>query len=108
MCGRFVGAFSAEVLMDEMLDALSEAKMTITFGEDSLLAPNYNTAPTHIVPILRNEESNIVVDPMQWGSCRHGLKTQVSGQSSSMLVQRPLLRSHRFDNQYQVGGALFR
>ena len=67
MCGRFVGAFSAEVLMDEMSDALSEAKMAITFGEDSLLAPNYNTAPTHIVPILRNEESNIVVDPMQWG-----------------------------------------
>ena len=67
MCGRFVGAFSAEVLMDEMSDALSEAKMTISFGEDSLFAPNYNTAPTHIVPILRNEESNIVVDPMQWG-----------------------------------------
>ena len=67
MCGRFVGAFSAEVLMDEMLDALSEAKMTITFGEDILFAPNYNTAPTHIVPILRSEESNVVVDPMQWG-----------------------------------------
>ena len=67
MCGRFVGAFSAEVLMDEMSDALSEAKKTISFSEDSLFAPNYNTAPTHIVPILRNEESNIVVDPMQWG-----------------------------------------
>ncbi|KGA10065.1 MAG: hypothetical protein GM46_5950 [actinobacterium acAcidi] len=67
MCGRFVGAFSAEALMDEMSDALSDAKMTISFGEDSLFAPNYNTAPTHIVPILRNEESNIVVDPMQWG-----------------------------------------
>ncbi len=67
MCGRFVGAFSAEALMDEMSGALSEAKMTISFGEDSLFTPNYNTAPTHIVPILRNEESNIVVDPMQWG-----------------------------------------
>jgi putative SOS response-associated peptidase YedK len=67
MCGRFVGAFSAEALKDEMSDALSDAKMTISFGEDSLFAPNYNTAPTHIVPILRNEESNIVVDPMQWG-----------------------------------------
>jgi len=67
MCGRFVGAFSAEALMDEMSDALSEAKMTISFGEDSLFTPNYNTAPTHIVPILRNEESNIVADPMQWG-----------------------------------------
>ena len=67
MCGRFVGAFSAEVLMDEMSNALSEAKMTISFGDDSLLAPNYHTAPTHFVPILRHEELNIVVDPMQWG-----------------------------------------
>jgi putative SOS response-associated peptidase YedK len=67
MCGRFVGAFSAELLMDEMSDALSEASMTVSFGEDSLFAPNYNTAPTHIVPILRNEESSVIVDPMQWG-----------------------------------------
>ena len=67
MCGRFVGAFSAEVLMDEMSDALSEATMTMSFGEDSLFAPNYNTAPTHIVSILRHEESLVVIDPMQWG-----------------------------------------
>lgn len=67
MCGRFVGAFSAELLMDEMSDALSEATMTMSFGADGLFAPNYNTAPTHIVPILRTEESNVVVDPMQWG-----------------------------------------
>ena len=53
--------------MDEMSDALSEATMTMSFGEDSLFAPNYNTAPTHIVPILRNEESSVIVDPMQWG-----------------------------------------
>ena len=67
MCGRFVGAFSADLLMDEMSDALSEASMTVSFGEDSLFAPNYNTAPTHIVPILRNEESSVIVDQMQWG-----------------------------------------
>ena len=67
MCGRFVGAFSAEVLMEEMSDALSEANMTMSFGNDSLFASNYNTAPTHTVPILRHEESVVVVDPMQWG-----------------------------------------
>jgi putative SOS response-associated peptidase YedK len=67
MCGRFVGAFSAELLMDEMSDALSEATMTMSLGEDSLFAPNYNTAPTHIVLILRNEESSVIADPMQWG-----------------------------------------
>jgi len=68
MCGRFVGAFSAEVLMDEMSEALSGANMTLSLAEDkTLFAPNFNTAPTHTVPILRHEESVVVVDPMQWG-----------------------------------------
>jgi putative SOS response-associated peptidase YedK len=68
MCGRFVGAFSAEVLMEEMSDALSVANMTTALVDDGpLFAPNYNTAPTHIVPILRHEASVVVVDPMQWG-----------------------------------------
>ena len=68
MCGRFVGAFSAELLMEEMTEALSGANMTFAFVDDGqLFAPNYNTAPTHTVPILRHEESVVVVDPMQWG-----------------------------------------
>jgi putative SOS response-associated peptidase YedK len=68
MCGRFVGAFSAEALLDEMSDALSEVNMTIALADDGqLFSPNYNTAPTHIVPILRHEDSVVVVDPMQWG-----------------------------------------
>lgn len=68
MCGRFVGAFSAELLMEEMTEALSGANMTFALVDDGqLFAPNYNTAPTHTVPILRHEESVVVVDPMQWG-----------------------------------------
>ncbi len=67
MCGRFVGAFKAELLKEEMADALSEARMTMVLAEDNLFAPNYNTAPTHIVPILRHKESSVIVDPMQWG-----------------------------------------
>jgi putative SOS response-associated peptidase YedK len=68
MCGRFVGAFSTELLMEEMTEALSGANMTIALvDDDTLFAANYNTAPTHTVPILRHEESVVVVDPMQWG-----------------------------------------
>lgn len=68
MCGRFVGAFSAELLMEEMTEALSGANMTFALVDDGqLFAPNYNTAPTHTVSILRHEESVVVVDPMQWG-----------------------------------------
>ena len=68
MCGRFVGEFSAELLMEEMTDALDAARMTFAADVDGrLFAANYNTAPTHTVPILRHEESVVVIDPMQWG-----------------------------------------
>jgi len=68
MCGRFVGAFSAELLMEEMTEALAGANMTFALVDDGqLFSPNYNTAPTHTVSILRHEESVVVVDPMQWG-----------------------------------------
>jgi len=54
--------------MEEMTEALSGANMTFALVDDGqLFAPNYNTAPTHTVPILRHEESVVVVDPMQWG-----------------------------------------
>lgn len=68
MCGRFVGAFSAELLTEEMMEALASASMAFaTEVDNTLFTANYNTAPTHIVPILRHEDSVVVVDPMQWG-----------------------------------------
>lgn len=68
MCGRFVGAFSAELLKEEITEALSGANMTFALvDDDQLFAPNYNTAPTHTVPILRHQERVVLVDPMQWG-----------------------------------------
>ena len=68
MCGRFVGAFSVELLTEEMREALASASMAFsTEVDNTLFTANYNTAPTHIVPILRHEDSVVVVDPMQWG-----------------------------------------
>lgn len=97
MCGRFVGAFSAEVLVNEMSVALSEAKMTISFGEGSLFSPNYNTAPTHIVPILRNEDSSVVIDPMQWGlvpswSKDPGVGSKLINARSETITEKPSFR----------------
>lgn len=97
MCGRFVGAFSAEVLMEEMSDALSEANMTMSFGNDSLFASNYNTAPTHTVPILRHEESVVVVDPMQWGLVPSWSKDPTVGSKminarSETITEKPSFR----------------
>ena len=68
MCGRFVGAFSAEALMGELSAAVSGAHMNIAFENDnSLFSANYNTAPTQTVPVLRHVETDVLVDPMQWG-----------------------------------------
>ena len=97
MCGRFVGAFSAEVLMEEMSEALSEASMTMSFGIDSLFSLNYNTAPTHTVPILRHEESVVVVDPMQWGLVPSWSKDPTVGSKminarSETITEKPSFR----------------
>jgi len=68
MCGRFVGAFSAELLMEEIAEALVATDKTFDASIDNtLFAANYNTAPTHTVPILRHEETVVVIDSMQWG-----------------------------------------
>lgn len=68
MCGRFVGAFSTTDLVEELSLAVSQTEFVLDVsGHDTLFAHNYNTAPTHSVPILRMEEQKIVVDAMQWG-----------------------------------------
>lgn len=68
MCGRFVGAFSATDLIEELSLAVSKTEFVLQVSDsDTLFAPNYNTAPTHSVPILRIEKEQIVVDAMQWG-----------------------------------------
>ena len=98
MCGRFVGAFNAEILMDEMSEALPLANMTIALVDDGqLFAPNYNTAPTHTVPILRHEDSVVVVDPMQWGLVPSWSKDPTVGSKminarSETITEKPSFR----------------
>ena len=97
MCGRFVGAFKAELLKEEMADALSEARMTMVLAEDNLFAPNYNTAPTHIVPILRHKESSVIIDPMQWGLVPSWSKDPTVGSKminarSETITEKPSFR----------------
>jgi len=98
MCGRFVGAFSAELLMEEMTEALASAGMKFATGaDDTLFAVNYNTAPTHTVPILRHEESVVVVDPMQWGLVPSWSKDPTVGSKminarSETITEKPSFR----------------
>ena len=98
MCGRFVGAFSTELLLEEMTEALSGADMTIALvDDDTLFAVNYNTAPTHTVPILRHEASVVVVDPMQWGLVPSWSKDPTVGSKlvnarSETITEKPSFR----------------
>ena len=98
MCGRFVGAFSSKILMDEMSEALSGANMTISLVDSSpLFASNYNTAPTHTVPILRHEDSVVMVDPMQWGLVPSWSKDPTVGSKminarSETITEKPSFR----------------
>lgn len=68
MCGRFVGNFNTEDLVNEIGDAVEAFGLTLHVPDfDGPLLQNFNVAPTHVVPILRVIGSEVVVDVMRWG-----------------------------------------
>lgn len=68
MCGRFVGNFNTEDLVNEIGDAVEAFGLTLRVPDfDGPLLQNFNVAPTHVVPILRVIGSEVVVDVMRWG-----------------------------------------
>ncbi|MEY3656243.1 MAG: hypothetical protein RL114_601 [Actinomycetota bacterium] len=68
MCGRFVGNFNTQDLVDEIGEAVDAFGLTLRVPDfDGPLLQNFNVAPTHVVPILRVMGSEVVVDVMRWG-----------------------------------------
>lgn len=68
MCGRFVGNFNTQDLIDEIGGAVDAFGLTLRTPDfDGPLLQNFNVAPTHVVPILRVVGSEVVVDVMRWG-----------------------------------------
>lgn len=68
MCGRFVGNFNTQELVDEIGEAVDAFGLTLRVPDfDGPLLQNFNVAPTHVVPILRVVGSEVVVDVMRWG-----------------------------------------
>jgi putative SOS response-associated peptidase YedK len=68
MCGRFVGNFNTQDLVDEIGEAVDAFGLTLRVPDfDGPLLQNFNVAPTHVVPILRVIGSEVVVDVMRWG-----------------------------------------
>lgn len=68
MCGRFVGNFNTQDLIDEIGDAVNAFGLSLRVPEfDGPLLQNFNVAPTHVVPILRVVGEEVIVDVMRWG-----------------------------------------
>lgn len=68
MCGRFVGNFNTQDLIDEIGDAVNSFGLSLRVPEfDGPLLQNFNVAPTHVVPILRVVGEEVIVDVMRWG-----------------------------------------
>ena len=68
MCGRFVGNFNTQELVDEIGEAVDAFGLTLRVPEfDGPLLRNFNVAPTHVVPVLRVVGAEVIVDVMRWG-----------------------------------------
>ena len=68
MCGRFVGNFNTQDLVNEIGDAVNAFGLSLRVPEfDGPLLQNFNVAPTHVVPILRVVGEEVIVDVMRWG-----------------------------------------
>ena len=68
MCGRFVGAFTVGDVVAEFSEALTEAHISLELPQaENLFSSNFNTAPTHHVPVLRYVDGHVMVEEMQWG-----------------------------------------
>jgi putative SOS response-associated peptidase YedK len=68
MCGRFVGSFSTDDILNEMAESIESAGLRMILPETDLpLLRNFNVAPTHAIPILRVIDGAVQVDVVQWG-----------------------------------------
>ncbi len=68
MCGRFVGNFSTDDILNEMEEAISDAGLRLELPDTDLpLLRNFNVAPTHLIPVLRVVNDVVIVDVVQWG-----------------------------------------
>ena len=68
MCGRFVGNFNTQELIEEIGASVSDFGLTLRVPDfDGPLLQNFNVAPTHVVPILRVVGEEVIVDVMRWG-----------------------------------------
>lgn len=85
MCGRFVGAFSTERLLSE-LHGNGNLDMPVDVESFALplgSKPNFNVAPTQMVPVLLSQQGTIYCRMFRWGISPQWTKT---GARSTLLI----------------------
>ena len=105
MCGRFVGSFSTADVVAELSEAVTAAHLSMDMdGAPEESFQNFNTAPTHHVPVLRLVDGRVVMEEMQWGlvpvwSKDPGVGSKMINARSETVTEKPsfrgLVQKHR-------------
>lgn len=68
MCGRYA-LFKKLEEINDFLNAIDSGRYRNPGRQENIeFGPNYNVAPTHVMPVaLTNEENQTVIEPMHWG-----------------------------------------
>jgi len=68
MCGRFVGTYRVEDLLEELGEAVEDAGLVLRLPDtEEYLLRNFNVAPTTAVPVLLQRNGALELEIMQWG-----------------------------------------
>ena len=89
MCGRFVGAFSTERLVAELMEGASDHGVTLPRadeGQGDDARHNFNLAPTQWADVLRADSLVLSLESMAWGLVPRWAKD--TSRASSMINAR--------------------
>ena len=99
MCGRFVGRFSFDDLIEELRPQLDMVGAEIV-PSDMPPFENYNVAPTQMIPVVRADVGTprVEIEPMRWGLVPSWSKDPAKGSPlinarSETVTEKPSFRN---------------
>ena len=103
MCGRFVGNFTTQALLDEILEAVPGVRVEME-PDTPVEVHNFNTAPTQAVPVVVGHEGGLSMRLACWGllpvwSKDASAASKMINARSETITEKPsfrnLVKSHR-------------